>query len=72
MSAKSNIYNEIPVSFVDVSTNTSPSFTRGVEGTMRKNESILLKLLSLLLAGTERERAIFLWASFFCENELIG
>jgi len=66
--AKANVYNEIPVSFVEVSTNTSPSFTRGVEGTMRKNESILLKFLSLLLAGTERERAIFLWASFFCEN----
>ena len=69
MSTNANAYNEIPVSFVvGVANNSFPSFTRGVEGTTRKNESILLMLLSLLLAGTERERAIFRWVSLFCKR----
>lgn len=44
--------------FIDIASN---SFTRGVEGITRKNESILLMvlLLSLLFTGTESERDIF-------------
>lgn len=45
---------------VVVDKTVSPSFTRGVEGITRKNESVLLILLSLmaLRSGTESERDI--------------
>lgn len=54
MSTNSSAYNKIPVSSV-VSFTLS---TRGVEGTMRKTESIFLMTFSWSLTGTERERAI--------------
>lgn len=54
MSTYSSAYNKIPVSFVVSFT----SITRGVDGIMRKTESILLMPFSLVLTGTERERAI--------------
>lgn len=62
---------KLPASLIgEVFDTASPSFTRGVEGTTRKNESSLLMLLSLLLTGTERERDICSWAPFLCKWEI--
>lgn len=50
---------ELPLStVVEVLGLISPSFGRGVEGITRKNESVLLILLDLLLTGRESERDI--------------
>lgn len=62
----------VPSSTVGEATDiASPSFTLGVEGTTRKNESILLMLFSLLLTGTESERDICrFWDPFFCKGKI--
>lgn len=60
----------LPVSTIwDVFEISSPSFTRGVAGITRKNESILLMLPSFLFKGTESERDICFRAPFLCKRK---
>lgn len=46
-----------------------PSFTRGIEGTTRINESVLLRLGFLLITGTETDRYMRPWAPFVYMKE---
>lgn len=70
------VYNLVKIMKLPASTaglefivTASNSFTRGVEGITRKNESILFMLLSLLFTGTESERDIRRWTPLVCKNE---